>query len=470
MKHYIPLFAALFLILITFDLTADPQSRITIQGILEDGSSNSINDGLHEITFSIYSAEAGGESLWSETHTLNIQKGVFSASIGKDVDLDIDFSQQLWVGIIIDGADELSPRIQLTTSLYSMYAFTIADNSVNSNKIENSSIAAEDMGQMGAAEGEILTWTGTQWSPQPASFDGADIDDLSDAHSDGTSSVFLGAGAGDNADESSSSTAVGINALKNLTDGERNVAIGKDALYSNHRSNMVAVGYQALYNNGAAPLETNQGIGNTAIGFQSMFNNTWGSKNTAVGYFSLFSNTTGRLNDAFGFEALRSNTYGEGNIAIGFQSLTTNTSGNLNVSVGMQSLFFNQTGSENSSVGMHSMSSNTTGSNNTAVRSFSGSIASGNSGCTFIGKSAETSSTTSLTNSTAIGHSSVISADNQVRIGNSSVSSIGGYADWTNVSDERMKDNIEDNIPGLAFISQLRPISYNLNIEKINGF
>jgi len=70
----------------------------------------------------------------------------------------------------------------------------------------------------------------------------------------------------------------------------------------------------------------------------------------------------------------------------------------------------------------------------------------------------------------ALGATSRISADNQVRIGSSSVSSIGGYAGWTNLSDERFKDNVEENIPGLAFISKLRPISYNLNVRKIDRF
>jgi hypothetical protein len=36
-------------------------------------------------------------------------------------------------------------------------------------------------------------------------------------------------------------------------------------------------------------------------------------------------------------------------------------------------------------------------------------------------------------------------------------------------SDERIKDNIRDNVPGLSFISQLRPVTYNLNIHKQNA-
>jgi hypothetical protein len=54
----------------------------------------------------------------------------------------------------------------------------------------------------------------------------------------------------------------------------------------------------------------------------------------------------------------------------------------------------------------------------------------------------------SLTNSTAIGNTSRITASNQVRIGNSAVTSIGGYAGWSDISDGRFKKNIKENVPG----------------------
>jgi hypothetical protein len=55
-----------------------------------------------------------------------------------------------------------------------------------------------------------------------------------------------------------------------------------------------------------------------------------------------------------------------------------------------------------------------------------------------------------------------------VRIGDASVTSIGGYAAWTNVSDGRIKTNVKENVPGLSFIMQLQPVTYNLNISAIN--
>jgi hypothetical protein len=56
-------------------------------------------------------------------------------------------------------------------------------------------------------------------------------------------------------------------------------------------------------------------------------------------------------------------------------------------------------------------------------------------------------------------------ASNQVRIGNSDVTSIGGFTDWTNISDGRVKKNIKNNVPGLTFINKLKPLTYNLDLD-----
>jgi hypothetical protein len=73
-----------------------------------------------------------------------------------------------------------------------------------------------------------------------------------------------------------------------------------------------------------------------------------------------------------------------------------------------------------------------------------------------------------LNNATAIGYMAIATASNQVQIGNSNVISIGGYVNWSNVSDKRIKKNIQTNVPGLTFINQLQPITYNLDLVAAN--
>jgi hypothetical protein len=66
----------------------------------------------------------------------------------------------------------------------------------------------------------------------------------------------------------------------------------------------------------------------------------------------------------------------------------------------------------------------------------------------------------------AIGYSTVVNGSNTVRIGNTSMVSIGGQVGWTTFSDRRVKTNFQEDIPGLNFITRLRPVSYNYNISK----
>ncbi|MFT6177382.1 MAG: hypothetical protein ACJAUF_001298, partial [Bacteroidia bacterium] len=92
--------------------------------------------------------------------------------------------------------------------------------------------------------------------------------------------------------------------------------------------------------------------------------------------------------------------------------------------------------------------SNTTGSNNTGT-GYQANVSSGN-----------------LTNATAIGKGATVTGSNKVRIGNSSVSTITGQVAWTSISDGRIKENVQEAVPGLSFIAELRPVTYTLNTRK----
>jgi hypothetical protein len=155
--------------------------------------------------------------------------------------------------------------------------------------------------------------------------------------------------------------------------------------------------------------------------------------NAASGYQTLYSNQTGNYNAAYGANALYSNT------------------GSDNTAMGVYTLYYNTSGFGNTAYGLEAMLNNTTGSYNTGI----GFVAGPASG--------------TLSNTTSIGYDAATSASNSVAIGNSSVTSIGGYANWTNFSDGRFKKNINQNVPGLAFINKLTPITYTLDIDGIEA-
>jgi len=256
--------------------------------------------------------------------------------------------------------------------------------------------------------------------------------------------------------------AIGVKALYSNTDGGANTAVGYQALYNNTwGSSNTAVGYQALYSstwsgsntaNGYQALYSNdEGDGNTANGAHALYNNTGGSSNTANGYCALYGNMDGRANTANGYCALYGNTDGSYNIANGIYALRSNTNGSYNTAIGTDALYYNTTGSCNIAIGLSALYTNTIGDCNTAI-----------------GYEANFSAGTNLSNATAIGNNAAATSSNQVRIGNGMVTSIGGYVGWTNFSDGRAKKNIRTEVPGLAFINRLQPITYNLDLDAID--
>jgi len=276
-------------------------------------------------------------------------------------------------------------------------------------------------------------------------------------------------------------TASGFLSLNQNTGGFQNTAIGSNALSSNTTgSDCTAIGMSALFSN-------TTGFVNTALGFATLFSNTTGSFNTALGEFSMNSNTTGTNNTASGNFSLQFNTTGSNNTANGIQALKLNTTGSNNTATGINALFANTTGFQNTANGSFSLQSNTTGNNNvaiglntfindttgsgnTAVGNFAGDLAKNDNNNTFIGFGANNTSGIALSNSTALGNGTAITASNQVRVGNSAVTSIGGKVDWTTLSDGRYKKNILQNVPGLLFILKLKPVTYNFDEQALNSF
>jgi hypothetical protein len=276
----------------------------------------------------------------------------------------------------------------------------------------------------------------------------------------GNHNVSFGYGALSNSTGNTFNTANGYYALYSNMDGTHNNANGYTALYSNTTGCAnTANGYGALQSN-------TTGWNNTANGAHALILNTTGRSNTANGFGSLSSNTTGSSNTANGYCALNFNTTGIDNTANGYNALALNTTGSYNAANGRNALYSNTTGSYNTATGYYALYS-TIGLYNTATGSFA--LHSNTTGTfnTAIGHFANVS-TGNLSNATAIGYNATATASNQVRIGNSYVTSIGGYAAWTNISDGRAKKNIRADVPGLNFINSLQPVTYNLDPDAID--
>jgi len=343
---------------------------------------------------------------------------------------------------------------------------------------------------------------GTAWGK--VSNGASSIDELSDGKTGGNS-VFLGLGAGSSDDGTANrNVAVGDAALQENTTGSYNTANGYHSLNGNTEGgNNTASGYQSLNRNIT-------GNHNAARGHRSLYENTFGLKNTASGSYSLYRNTVGDNNVASGYNSLRLNISGNSNVAIGIAALYSNTyrdnlvaigdsalfnngigavypyDGAYNTAVGSKALFYNTTGYQNTATGLNSLRFNTSGFRNAAfgfASLYSNSTGMQNTAfgtkCLIDNQTGYNNTAigfesfntgTDYYNSTALGYNAEPHGSNTVRIGNGNVSTIGGYANWTNVSDKRFKTNVRENVAGLDFIMKLRPVTYNLDMDAIARF
>jgi Chaperone of endosialidase len=160
-------------------------------------------------------------------------------------------------------------------------------------------------------------------------------------------------------------TAEGDNALKNLTTGQGNTALGWFSLgLVTDSSFNTGVGVGALV--------LNTGGSNTAVGAAALILNTTGERNTANGTAAMVNNDVGNDNTAVGDHALFSNTGGIGNTAVGFQALFNNISNDNNTATGKFALASNTIGSGNTATGNSALAENISGINNTALGRLAG--------------------------------------------------------------------------------------------------
>ena len=152
---------------------------------------------------------------------------------------------------------------------------------------------------------------------------------------------------------------------------------------------------------------------------------------------ALYNNNAGSYNTATGVDALYFNTAGDFNVADGNAALLDNSTGRYNSATGYAALYGNTTGSYNAAVGYLALDKNYDAENNVALGSLAGASPHGWNN-TFIGSGTD-ATFEGIYNSTALGNNVLVSAPNQVRIGNDFVNSIGGFANWTHLSDGRVK-------------------------------
>jgi hypothetical protein len=234
-------------------------------------------------------------------------------------------------------------------------------------------------------------------------------------------------------------TAEGTNALKNLTTGVANAAVGWYSLFTNTDGSFnTALGAGTLLSN-VGDQSTEMGSFNTAIGAVALLLNTTGSYNTATGFAVLENNTTGFGHTAAGYEALYNNQTGNFNTAFGVLALHDNTSGDANNAFGNNALY-QSTGSDNTAIGSAAGYDLVTGNGNVYI------------GRDVLGQNSE-SNTTYIRNvydSITTARQVYVDANNKI---------------GTLASTRRVKDDIEPMARASETILALRPVTFRYKKE-----
>lgn len=115
---------AIFCLLEVAPCYAQVPRQISYQGIVTNESGGPISDGEHTIIVSLYFGSVGGAPIFSEIHTARTSHGLFSISIGSDTPIpsSIPFDKAMYLGIAIDGENELTPRTALLAVPYAIHS------------------------------------------------------------------------------------------------------------------------------------------------------------------------------------------------------------------------------------------------------------------------------------------------------------------------------------------------------------
>jgi hypothetical protein len=112
----------LLAVLFTVSVQAQVPRHISFQGVLTDASGQAVADGTYQLTLRLYDNEMAAPALWTETQNAAVNAGLFNVRLGKETPLPLSFDKPLWLGVSVNGAEELRPRSPLASSPYALHA------------------------------------------------------------------------------------------------------------------------------------------------------------------------------------------------------------------------------------------------------------------------------------------------------------------------------------------------------------
>ena len=115
-----------------FSAQAQVPERLQYQGYLQTAGGTAVDcptglgceGGPYTMTMRLYDAPVGGAPFWEETYpNVAISKGIFTVTLGATEPLiPTELPGALWLGIVINGGPEASPRQQVVSSAFALRA------------------------------------------------------------------------------------------------------------------------------------------------------------------------------------------------------------------------------------------------------------------------------------------------------------------------------------------------------------
>ncbi|MBN2226691.1 MAG: hypothetical protein JW763_04950 [candidate division Zixibacteria bacterium] len=188
-------FLMALVLLLSLSVSAEVPGAITYQGRLTDSGGDPVTNGPYLIKFTIYAGESGNDSLWSSGfQSVTVTDGCFSYQLGASVPFPSGlFSADTvrYLGITIDVDPEITPRTRLVSVAYAcqarnadtaIMAMTVVDDAITADKIASGAVTSNkiqsnavhsyhiadgeiqfaDIGQNGAADGQVMKWDNIQ--------------------------------------------------------------------------------------------------------------------------------------------------------------------------------------------------------------------------------------------------------------------------------------------------------------------
>jgi hypothetical protein len=169
---------------------------LSYQGKVTDTLGIPVVDTTYSVEFRLYTQPSGGSPFWNETQVVRTRGGLFSVLLGSVIPIgSMADGGAVYLTMAVAGGGEMVPRLRIVSAAYAFLTERAANSdlfqgrdtstfsrfshnhdatyvnegqadAISSAMIVDGTIAAADLGQMGASSGQVMKWTGSAWAPR----------------------------------------------------------------------------------------------------------------------------------------------------------------------------------------------------------------------------------------------------------------------------------------------------------------